>query len=99
MRTVITPYSLYYSMNSEIEIAFKLSIASMWYLSLIWIWMMVNKASKIFNDTFPANKKFQAFYNFMKSIRKYYWVYLVVTFGMSFYHLVAYEITKKSAVY
>jgi hypothetical protein len=94
MRTVITPYSVYYSMNSEIELPFKFAIAAMWYLSLIWIWMMVNKASKIFSDTFPQNKKFAAFYKFMKDIRKYHWAYLASTFIVSFYHLAAYEIKK-----
>lgn len=65
--------------NSQAPLHFKISVMALWFLSYIWLWEIINKASKILaTDVFPNNRILGETYKAMKAIRPYFPVYLMV---------------------
>ena len=83
-RAVFTPILIsYIQMHPDISLFLKLSTGSMYYLSMIWAWMIVNMASKQLAEMAPNNKAFQQGYKLMRSLRKYKNIYYLAMLPIS----------------
>jgi len=78
--------------QSEADLFFKLIYSGMWTVSMMLIWMMLNKIAKLFSQTFPDNKPIKGFYKFMVSLRPYQLYYnvsigVLANTGILYYYL------------
>lgn len=87
---------LFFRMHyADSPLLYKLSGFGLWYISYVWIWQIINIASRTFAyDILPGLKVFETFYELMKKLRKHAWVYhLIVIVYTSRYILDFYNIT------
>jgi hypothetical protein len=91
LRCGVSPYSLYHIMRSKTDIPFKFAAAAMYCLSLLWIWMIVNKLAKILATYVPGVPFFKKWFNFMKLIRPFKFVYYALAVFISFYWMIKNE--------
>ena len=83
-----------YQLNSGNGSLISIFPTIIWFVSMSWVWDMINKVAKLIAEAFPKAGFAQTPYKAMKRIRKYKAVYLVVVGYVSIHHLLVKYIDK-----
>jgi hypothetical protein len=77
-RVFVFPYLVFYAYESEINTFFLTEICVNLILGLVWTWALINKLFKVLTELMPGNKKAAKGYEFVKLLRPYRALYIVV---------------------
>ena len=103
IRMFISPVFIWFLQQSDDDLIFKIAYTGMWVISMMLIWMMVNKIAKMLtqvtssNQIYPENGLVKGFYKTMVSIRPYSQIYNILVCILSSIGIFKYYLAQGSA--
>ena len=79
IRGLVMPYPMYLMQMGKADFLFKIAYTGMWVISMMLIWMMINKCAKLLHSAYPTNIMANNFYKKMREVRPYYPAYLCLS--------------------
>lgn len=99
-RTVLVDWLYVYSLYDDSPMFYKLQMVGLQVISMVWLWEIINKASKLAWEKNPGSQLINSWYGFLRKNRKWLmWLWLAFSVVFSIRYLLDYHKVTKLPLY